>query len=112
VAPADVEGLLKEGNERSAIIERQEAEILELTRRLEEAERRNLELVDIAEGHKKEYERLKRELEVVRQKNEELSARGCSVGRGTPTGGSDAVSRTEARVEDQLLQTRGRPSRS
>jgi SAM-dependent methyltransferase len=76
VAPADVEGLLKEGNERSAIIERQEAEILELTRRLEEAERRNLELVDIAEGHKKEYEELKRELEVVRQKNEELLSAG------------------------------------
>jgi len=75
-APAGLEEMLKEGKERAQVIVRQESEILELTRRLEEAERRNLELVDIAEGHRKEEEELKRELELVRRRNEELAGAG------------------------------------
>jgi O-antigen biosynthesis protein len=75
-APAGLEEMLKEGKERSSIIVGQESEILELTRRLEEAERRNLELVGIAEGHKRECEELGGELELLKKQNEELKSAG------------------------------------
>ena len=76
IEPAETEKLLRQGSERSAIIVRQESEILELTRRIEEAERRNQELVEIAEGHKRELVELKREREAVIRENDELKSRG------------------------------------
>ncbi len=75
-AAGDRERLVAQGGEKSAIIVRQENEILELTRRLEEAERRNRELSQVCDGHRLEAEELRRERETLIGENRELKSRG------------------------------------
>ena len=64
------------GNERSAIISRQEKEILELNDRLVEADRVNRKLSDLAEENRAELEGLRRTVEALSEENAALKSEG------------------------------------